>query len=145
MDQERTPNPRKRKHGQRHSRGDDTGPRRLIATGTQPDTELLRPGYASNFIKWWRELETLVGEKYGDIQTIFTATTVDEAYQANIPPVRPTNAQLNHANDPHGIRKHDYFERQKNLPKERRRTRSLKDQGVQLYPSAHVSRKLGRS
>lgn len=110
MENEHAHNPKKRKYSQRYQKRDNTEPRKTSAETKSTEPEMLRPGARSNFIRWWRELEALVGEKYGEIQTIFTATDLLTAYNEPTAPV-PNNADL--ADDPHGYKKQTYIEKVK--------------------------------
>lgn len=126
---------RKRKFSQRHRKDDVQEPKRFYADGRLLDIEPLRPGVRSNYIVWHRNMEIQCGEKFGDIQTIFTANSIASAYLANHRPV-PNDGEL--GNDPYGIHRSEFNKRMEIFLKKEEELEELKTKAYN-YIKRHMS------
>ena len=126
---------RKRKFSQRHRKEDVQEPKKFYADGRLLDIEPLKPGVRSNYIVWHRNMEIQCGEKFGDIQTIFTANAAANAYIANHRPV-PNEDEL--GNDPYGIHKSEFNKRMEMFLRKEEELEELKTKAYN-YIKRHMS------
>ena len=127
---------RKNNYAYRQRREANREPGKLAKDGVLLDCPPLTNGRNSNFIQWSRQIQTLVGSKFSDMDNIWTAKGRTAAFKTKQKPVQPTAAEL--TADAFGLKKAQYLEEMKLYLKKERDLEETASR-VYNYMKLHIS------